>query len=77
MFFSLNNYLNFLKTDISIKPIDFKITFNDYYKYNFISAYFNTDNNDLTNNFNKNYFTKSSLIFYPKRVGFLTKRIAM
>lgn len=73
MFFSLNNYLNFLKNDLSIKPIDFKITFNDYYKYNFISAYFNANDNLI----NDNFFTKSSLIFYPRRVGFLTKRIAM
>jgi|JI102314DRNA_FD_contig_41_3013137_length_1294_multi_6_in_0_out_0_1 hypothetical protein len=78
MFFSLYNYLNALKVDTKITPIDFKITFNDYYKHNFLPAVLDINlNSKLNVNSDVRQLTKSSLSFYPRRFGFLTKRIAM
>lgn len=78
MFFSLYNYLNALKIDTKITPIDFKITFNDYYKHNFLPAVLDINlNSKLNINSDVRQLTKSSLSFYPRRFGFLTKRIAM
>ncbi len=78
IFFTLYNYLIYLNKNIYLLPIDFKITIDDYYKYNLIPLTLNQNNNNLiTEKLLNNYFFLNSLTFYPRKFGFLTKRIAM
>lgn len=70
IFLTLFNFIENNKfNDKYILPINFKLIIDEYYKYNLLP---------LTKNiFNTSYYTSESLVFYPRKVGFLTKRIAM
>jgi hypothetical protein len=70
IFLTLFNFIENNKfNDKYILPINFKLIIDEYYKYNLLP---------LTKNvFNTSYYTSESLVFYPRKIGFLTKRIAM
>lgn len=78
IFFTLYNYIEKLNNNIYLLPIDFKLVIDDYYKYNLLPLIKNSYNNFFLNNtLDNNYISKESLMFYPRKFGFLTKRIAM
>lgn len=68
VFYTLYYYFSDINNNINLLPINFKLTLNDYYKHNLLS---------LQNSLYLNLLNNDSLIFYPRRYGFLTKRIAM
>jgi hypothetical protein len=74
IFVMLFYYIKYFNKNIYLLPIDFKINIDEYSKFNLLPL---VKNHKDANLILDNYFAIESLTYYPRKLGYLTKRIAM